>query len=684
MTIDSSGKVKACHLNRDAYVYVRQSSLRQVLENTESTDRQYALQQRAVALGWQIDQIIVVDSDLGQSGASSVDREGFQRLVTEVSMGRAGIVMGLEVSRLARNNADWHRLLEICALADTLILDEDGIYDPAHYNDRLLLGLKGAMSEAELHMLRARLIGGMMNKARRGELRCRLPIGLIYDSADHVVLDPDKQVQGAIKLFFETFERTGSAWATIKVFTKQGLTFPRRVTHGVNKGQVLWGELAHHRALCVLHNPRYAGAFCYGRSRQSKTGKSRYKQLPRDQWIALLPDAHPGYISWEQYETNLDQLRKNSASFGLDRRHGPPREGPALLQGIAICGCCGKRMTVRYNQRKGVLHPSYLCQREGIEKGHNPCAVISGAGIDQAIGELVLSQLTPLTLEVAVKVQEQLQERFDQADQQRHKVVERAQYEADLAQRRYLKVEPENRLVADSLEAHWNEALRALGEANEHYQRQRESERLLIDEEQRQQIMALANDFPALWRDTNTAQRERKRMLRLLIEDVTLHKNDEIVMHVRFRGGASQTIHLPKPLSAGKARKHTPELIAEIDKLLNKHTDAQIATVLNERGRTTPGGRSFHRLMVRNIRLTYHLTSYYDRLRAAGYVTNKEVAAELGIATSTVCYWRRKGWLSAIVYNDKQEHLYIAPDASTPRKSVWKSRNYTKVITQQP
>ena len=682
MTTDPHSKVQACHLKRDAYVYVRQSSLRQVLENTESTERQYALQQRAIALGWHIDQVIVIDSDLGQSGASSVDREGFQRLVTEVGMGRAGIVMGLEVSRLARNNADWHRLLEICALADTLILDEDGIYDPAHFNDRMLLGLKGTMSEAELHILRARLIGGMMNKARRGELRCRLPVGLIYDAADRVVLDPDQQVQDAIRLFFKAFERTGSASATVKDFAQQGLTFPRRVTHGANKGQVLWGELTHHRALWVLHHPRFAGAFCYGRSSQSKTGNVRYKKLPRDQWIALLRDAHPGYITWDQYEANLEQLRRNAAAHGTDRRHGPPREGPALLQGIVICGCCGKRMTVRYNQRKGELHPTYICQREGIERGHNPCTVISGTGIDQAIGELVLNQLTPLTLEVALKVQEQLQSRFDQADQQRHKVVERAQYEADLAQRRFLQVAPENRLVADSLEAQWNQTLRALTEANEHYQRQRESERLLVDDEQRQQIMALANDFPALWRDANTPQRERKRMLRLLIEDVTLHKADEIVMHVRFRGGATQTLHLPKPLSAGEARKHKPELVAEIDQLLNAHTDKQIAEVLNERGRTTSEGSGFHHRIVRNIRLSYHLTSYRDRLRAAGYLTNKEVAAQLGIVRSTVRYWRRKGWLVGIAINDKPEYLYVAPDDKTPRKSVWKSRQYNKVTPQ--
>lgn len=674
MTSDIHNKVHARHLKRRAYLYIRQSSLRQVLENTESTERQYALKQRALALGWAREQITVVDSDLGQSAASSTDREGFQRLVTDVGMGRAGIVMGLEVSRLARNNADWHRLLEICALTDTLILDEDGIYDPAHFNDRLLLGLKGTMSEAELHLLRARLIGGMMNKARRGELRCRLPIGFVYSSAEKVVLDPDQQVQGAIRLFFETFRRVGSATATVKEFHLQKLSFPRRITHGARKGEVIWGELTHSRALWLLHHPRYAGAFCYGRSRQRKHGDFRYKKLPRDEWIALVQDAHPGYITWEEHESHLEQLRQNSAAQGGERRRSPPREGPALLQGMVVCSQCGQRMTVRYDHRNNKTLPYYTCQREGIEHARAICQSVPGAGIDRAIGELIVETLTPMTLDLSLAVHKELQARFEKADQLRYKAVERAQYEADLARRRYMKVEPENRLVADALESDWNEKLRAVEDARAHYEKQRDAERLLVDEEQRKKIMGLAEDFPALWRDPATPDRERKRMLRLLIEDVTLNKGKEIIAAIRFRGGATKALHLPRPLPIGELRRHSSDLVAEVDKLIDQHTDKAIAAILNERGMRSCDGGDLHRLMIRNIRFAYGLKSRYERLRERGYLDAEEIAGEVGIAVSTVKNWRRNGWLTAEAYDDKPHYLYAPLGDDVPEKYKWKTR----------
>lgn len=364
-------KVQTRHLRRRAYLYVRQSSMRQVFENTESTKRQYALRQRAIALGWAADQIVVVDDDQGQSGASTDGREGFQRLVAEVGMGNVGIVMGLEVSRLARNSSDWHRLLEICALSDTLILDEDGVYDPAHFNDRLVLGLKGTMSEAELHVLRARLRGGILSKARRGELESPLPVGLVHTELGRVVLDPNARVRETLEYFFETFRRVGSALGVVKVFRRENVLVPRHIRQGPHCGEIAWLPLTHPRAVQILHNPRYAGAFFFGRSRRRRHPDGTFVRikLPRGEWIALIPNVHPGYISWEEFEENQRRLTENSTAHGSERRRSPPREGSALLQGLVICGRCGERMTVRYQHQNGTGTSVYLCQRRGIERG---------------------------------------------------------------------------------------------------------------------------------------------------------------------------------------------------------------------------------------------------------------------------------------------------------------------------
>jgi DNA invertase Pin-like site-specific DNA recombinase len=663
-------RVTTSHLKRDAYLYVRQSTIRQVFENTESTRRQYALRQRAVSLGWPVERVTVIDSDLGQSGASAADREGFQRLVSEVGLGRAGIVLGLEVSRLARNSTDWHRLLEICALTDTLILDEDGLYDPSHFNDRLLLGLKGTMSEAELHVLRARLQGGIRNKARRGELKSPLPVGLVYDQHDHVVLDPDRQVRHALRTLFHTYERTGSGCAVVKFFREQNLLFPRRLRRGPNKGQLLWGPLGHTRVLQTLHNPRYAGAFVFGRFRVRKSGNGRdgYETLPQDQWHTLLPDTHPGYITWEQYQQNQKTLREYAQAHGLDRRKSPPGEGPALLQGLVMCGVCGQRMTVRYHARKGRLDVDYVCQRDGIERALPICQHIPGTAIDRAIGDLLVRMIEPVTLEVALAVQQELQSRLDEAKQLRHQQVERARYEADLAQARYMQVDPNNRLVADALEADWNDKLRALTEAQERYEQQCQDDRAVLDEQSRAQLMSLATDFPALWRDPRTPQRERKRMVRLLIEDVTLIKADRITVHVRFKGGTTRTLQLPGPVHAGTARKTDSNVLSDIDQMLDHYTDEEIASRLNRRGRRSGTGCSFTARIVSRIRRTYGLRSRRDRLRDAGMLSLSEKARRLNVSTSTVKIWRNHGLLHAHVYNDKKECLYEAIDANAPVK----------------
>jgi len=670
MMNDRHQKVQASHLKRNAYLYVRQSTLRQVLENTESTKRQYGLRQRAVALGWPEERVIVIDTDLGQSGASS-DREGFQRLVSEVGMGHAGIVLGLEVSRLARNSMDWHRLLEICALTATLICDEDGVYDPAHFNDRLLLGLKGTMSEAELHVLRARLQGGILNKARRGELEMRPPVGLVYNNEGTLVLDPDRQVQHSLRWLFAAFARTGSACATVKAARQQHLAFPRRCARGAHKGELLWDELAHSQVLSVLHNPRYAGAFVYGRhqSRRSVDGVARVQRLPRDEWVTLIPDAHEGYISWDEFERNEQRLHESAQAMGADRRRGPPREGPALLQGLVLCGRCGRRMTVRYHSRHGQLCPEYVCQREGIENGEALCQRVPGAGVDQAIGALLVEAVNPVALEVTLAVQRELQSRFDEADRLRHAQVERAQYECELAQRRYMRVDPDNRLVADSLEAHWNEKLRALGEAREEYTRRREQDARVLTEEQRSAILSLASDFPRLWNDPGTADRDRKRMVRLLLEDVTLNRGERISLQIRFKGGASRTLLVALPLCSWQQHVTPSAVIDEIDGLLDHHTIAQIAAILNARGLTPGAGASFHPRLVARLVRAYRLKPRLERLRERGMLTLQEVARALQVTPHTVKIWLRCGLLRGHAYSDKNECLYEPPGDDAPRKA---------------
>jgi DNA invertase Pin-like site-specific DNA recombinase len=660
-----------------------------VFENTESTQRQYAMRRRAVALGWPLERVHVIDSDLGQSGASAADRKGFQKLVSEVSMGRAGIVLGLEVSRLARNNADWHRLLEICALSDTLILDEDGLYSPNGFNDRLLLGLKGAMSEAELHLLRARLRGGLLNKARRGELIGPLPVGFSYDAQKRVQLDPDKGVRETIALFFATYRRCGSALGIVKHFRKEGLRFPRRLRKGPRKGELVWGELEHTRALQLLHNPRYAGAFFFGRTRTHKRldGGASQEKLDRADWQVLIPDAHEGYIAWEDYEDNQRRLRAASRAYGHDRRKSPPREGPALLQGIVLCGVCGQRLTVRYHLRRGCLTPDYLCQRSGIAHGERICQQIPGGEIDTAIGNLLLETITPLTLDVALVVQQELACRLEEADRLRAQQVQRVRYEADLAQQRYMQVDPNNRLVADVLEAEWNEKIRTFQAAREDYERQRQTDRLQVDEEVRSRVMALAADFPRLWTDPNTSDRDRKRMVRLLLEDVTLIKKDQITMHVRFKGGTTTTLKLPLPKCAWKERITPPAVVQEIDVLLNDHTDEQIANILNEHGlRSGTGGRFCSRIVL-GIRRRYGLKTRYDRLRESGMLTQQEMVKRLGVKVCTIKKWRREGLLRGHLYNDKNEFLYEPPGPYAPAKSQGRKlsdrRQFPKVVADQ-
>lgn len=660
-------KVTASHLMRDAYLYIRQSTLRQVAEHGESTQRQYALRDRAIAAGWPIERIRVIDCDLGKSGASAAARDGFQELVSEVALGKAGIVMGLEVSRLARNSADWHRLIELCALTDTLILDEDGVYDPASFNDRLLLGLKGTMSEAELHMLKARMRGGQINKARRGELEMGPPVGLVYRNDGTVGLDPDAQVQNAIRLVFETFGRTGSALRTVRFFREQGLLFPRRLRAGPNKGELLWAPPQHSRILQVLHNPRYAGAFVYGRTRTRRlpNGGAAVTKVPRAEWQVVMPGTHPGYIDWDCFEANQRRLTDNARAFGAERRSGPVREGPALLQGRVVCGLCGERMGVRYNQEHGHLVPVYICRETQVRRAGKVCQTVPGKVVDAAIGALLLELMTPMNLEVALAVQRELEARAAETDALRRQHVERTRYEVELARRRFMKVDPDNRLVADALEAEWNEKLRLHTEAAADYEKRSKEQAAILDEEARRRIADLAARFPLIWQDPRVPYAERKRVLRLLVDDVTLIKAEQITARVRLAGGAARTLILDRPLPIAQIRKFKPELVADVDHLLDYHCDREIADILNSRGRRTWEDKPFNLKKIAFIRGAYELPSRYERLRRHGMLTTREIAQRFHVSETAVHRWGREGLITRRYKDNLNRGLWEIPAGQT-------------------
>jgi hypothetical protein len=472
----------------------------------------------------------------------------------------------------------------------------------------------------------------------------------------------------------------------VQQFNADGLLFPVRVRTGAHKGELAWMPLQHWRVLRTLHNPRYAGAFAYGRRRErlAGNGKKSYQLVPREQWIALIRDAHPGYISWDQYETNQKLLLGNATAHGEDRAAGPAREGTALLQGLAICGRCGRRMTVRYHTRRGVEVPDYQCMSRCIQDGAARCQTIPGAVVDAAVGALLLNTLTPHALEVALTVQAELDTRAAEADALRHQHVERARHRADLARRRYLAVDPDNRLVADSLEADWNDALRALQTAREDYDRASAAATATLTDELKDRIHSLATDFPALWSNPHTQQRDRKRMVRLLVDDVTLHKTDNIHLHVRFRGGQTHSLVVPIPPTSWQARQTRPDTVAELDRLLDTHTDAQTADALNVAGHHSGENKPFTASIVVHIRRKYHLPSHAERLRAQGLLTTTELAQHLAVHPSTIKSWTKAGLLNSHKANDKNERLYQPPTAGDPHLTARQGSPLRKRVLTQP
>ncbi len=481
------------------------------------------------------------------------------------------------------------------------------------------------------------------------------------------MLDPDQQVQQSLRFLFESFRRLGSAGAVVKAFRESKLLFPHRPRGGPQDSELVWVKLGITQVLFVLHNPRYAGAFVFGRTRTRKTLEgSHLERLPEEQWHTLLRGAHASYISWEDYQDNRRRLQENAHALGSERRKSPPREGPALLQGLAICGICGERMKVIYHVRGGRRVPDYLCDGRTVDDPQLVCQWISGTDVDSAVSEVLVGIMTPVAIEVTLAVQQELQTRLDEVDRLRKQQVERARYEAEMAQRRYMRVDPDNRLVADTLEADWNRKLRAVQEAQQEYDQQRQQDQVTIDEELRVRLHTFTTEFPRLWRDPDTPDRERKRLLRLLVEDVTLVKREQLSIHIRFPGGATKTLELPLPRRATVTQR---AVVTEVDRLLDEHSYESIAGILNSRGFISGYGKPFRGRMIARLMIEYRLKSRFDRLRERGMLTLDEVAERLGISTRHVKIWRTAGLLRGHLCNDKNEYLYEDPGPNPPRKA---------------
>ncbi len=658
----SRHEIRPEHLDLLALIYIRQSTLVQVRENIGSKARQYDLVQRALDLGWPQERIVVIDQDQGRSGASAVGRDGFQFLVAEVGLGHAGAVFSLEASRLARSCSDWYRLIEICALTNTLVIDEEGVYDPSQYNDRLLLGFKGTMSEAELHWLRNRLLGGKLEKAQEGKLRVRLPTGLIYDPTGQVALDPDEQVQQAVRLVFDTFDELSSALAVVKHFATHQLLFPTRHWGGDRDGELVWRPLSHGRVLAILHNPAYAGAYVYGRTKtrtyilpgEAPRIKGRTRQVKLDEWPIVLRNTHPGYISWQQFLRNQQRLADNR-TFDLEAHRGAVREGAALLQGIVRCGRCGRGMSVRY-LKDGTI-PSYWCNQLHKQLGGKTCQTIRGDGIDAAVAHTFLEAMQPAQLEVSMTALGQIEARVHKIDRQWQLRIERAHYEADLARRRLFAVEPENRLVARSLERDWNEKLAEIERLEREYATLPKPTAHLASPEERQRILSLAQDLPTVWHASTTTHAERKQLLRFLIKDVTITKQETtIYIGIRWQTEALTELEIPRPKPPFEVRRTNPAVVDHVRELAPTHTDRQIAKILNQ-DEFTPGmGGSFTASKVQWVRYAYHIPTGCPQGPAAcpggqrgdGRYSARAAAELLNVNVSTIADWCKSGRLNGI------------------------------------
>ncbi|MFZ2113629.1 MAG: recombinase family protein [Solirubrobacteraceae bacterium] len=643
------GKVTEAHLRRRAVVYVRQSTLGQVERNVESAARQYALTERAVALGWPAGSVVVVDEDTGRSGSTVEGRFGFKELVAEVGLGHVGLVLALEVSRFARSSADWHQLLDLCALTGTLIADADGVYCPGDFNDRLLLGLKGTMSEAELHLIRARLNGGLRHKAQRGELRLALPVGLDRDEDGLIVLCPDEQVRHAIERVFVLWRRLGSARQVVMELAGEEQMLPRR---SVGQRRIRWARASYGAVHKFLTNPAYAGAFVFGRKRREKRvgedGRVRVRdvEVPMVEWSVCLPGHHPGYVSWDEYLATRKRLRANMTRQG--EGSGVAREGQALLQGLVRCGRCGRRMQIAYSGKGGASH-RYACVRgRDLHATGKACQSLGGKRLEKAVLGAFLDAVTPAGIEATAGAIRELEQQHEQRLAGQRLALERAEFEAERAERQFDACEPENRLVARTLEGKLEQALSDAERERGKLAALERSRPAPLTDHERQALTRLAHDLPRLWEAKSTSDRDRKELLRTLIGEVvlTIHASERrAALEICWEGGARTELAVRLGTNVFERRRTSEDTIELIRRLAAHHPDRQIAQTLSRQGRLTASGLPFTQARVQSVRVRAGIPAAPALDPASQLFTILQAAGELGVSTNTIHRWLRQGLL---------------------------------------
>jgi DNA invertase Pin-like site-specific DNA recombinase len=661
-----TGQVERAHLGRAAYVYVRQSTMAQVERNTESLERQYELVDRAVALGWATGEVVVVDRDLGVSAKSTDGREGFERLVADVGLGKVGIVLGIEVSRLARRNADWYQLLDLCALTNTLIADADGVYHPGLHNDRLLLGLKGTMSEAELHVLRTRMREGALHKVAKGELRLALPAGFDYDELGHVRISPDEAVADAIRCVFWYFDEAASARQVMLRLVAEQRQLPRRRS---GDGKVRWVPASYRAVHDILTNPCYAGVYAFGRKRLQRTlvdgaVRERMVAAPREEWHAFLADHHPGYITIERYESNQARLRANFSAPRGDAL-GAAREGRALLQGLVRCGRCGRRMQVSYSGQS--LSPRYCCTRGHGMYGTASCQTVGGRRIERLVTDAAFQALAPAAIDATLRAIEQLKDTHQARIRSAELELERARQDADRAGRQFDRCEPENRLVARTLEREWEQQLVNVQRAEQQLATIRVRRPQPLSDEEIAWCRRAGADLRAAFDAPTTIDRDRKLLLRAMITEIVLtveREQHRALVRILWEGGAVTDHQVTLPKAGGHAATE-PDTLELVRRLAKDYPDHQIAGILARQGRLTGAGKPFTAHRVRSLRHHRNIPTAEPRTPPPGTdaVTVAEAAKQLGVSTATVHRWLREGFITGEqVTSNAPWQIHITPE----------------------